>query len=143
MGRACFLQIIACAAISVVPQVHGNAASRHVPPKLEARLAELKIKTAALTASGLAQLKALSHEQRLAAPPAIWRLPGALTEFKDCVGCPQMVVIPAGEFTMGSPPSEMEAEAQHRVTITYPFAVSKFEITANRNTHSDSGDARS
>jgi formylglycine-generating enzyme required for sulfatase activity len=40
-----------------------------------------------------------------------------------------MVVIPAGEFTMGSPPSEMEAEAQHRVTIAYPFAVGKFTIT--------------
>jgi formylglycine-generating enzyme required for sulfatase activity len=40
-----------------------------------------------------------------------------------------MVVIPAGEFTMGSPPSEQGAEAQHRVTIAAPFAVSKFEIT--------------
>ncbi len=40
-----------------------------------------------------------------------------------------MVVVPAGEFTMGSPPSDMEAEAQHRVTIAYPFAVSKFSIT--------------
>jgi formylglycine-generating enzyme required for sulfatase activity len=40
-----------------------------------------------------------------------------------------MVVIPAGEFTMGSPPSEQNAEAQHRVTIAAPLAVSKFEIT--------------
>jgi formylglycine-generating enzyme required for sulfatase activity len=40
-----------------------------------------------------------------------------------------MVVIPAGEFTMGSPPSEQNAEAQHRVTIAAAFAVSKFEIT--------------
>jgi formylglycine-generating enzyme required for sulfatase activity len=40
-----------------------------------------------------------------------------------------MAVIPAGEFTMGSPPSEFGAETQHRVTISYPFAVSKFEIT--------------
>jgi formylglycine-generating enzyme required for sulfatase activity len=38
-------------------------------------------------------------------------------------------VVPAGDFTMGSPPSEMEAEAQHRVTIAYPFAVSRFSIT--------------
>jgi formylglycine-generating enzyme required for sulfatase activity len=30
---------------------------------------------------------------------------------------------------MGSPPSEMQAEAQHRVTIAAPFAVSKFAIT--------------
>jgi len=40
-----------------------------------------------------------------------------------------MVVMPAGEFTMGSPPSEGGAEVQHRVTIATPFAVSKFEIT--------------
>jgi formylglycine-generating enzyme required for sulfatase activity len=40
-----------------------------------------------------------------------------------------MVVIPAGEFTMGSPPSEQGAETQHRVTIAAPFAVGKFEIT--------------
>jgi formylglycine-generating enzyme required for sulfatase activity len=42
-----------------------------------------------------------------------------------------MAVIPAGEFTMGSPPTEpyRGAEAQHRVTIATPFAVSKFEIT--------------
>jgi formylglycine-generating enzyme required for sulfatase activity len=50
-------------------------------------------------------------------------------QFKDCADCPQMVVIPAGEFTMGSPPSEQAAEAQHRVTIAAPFAVGKFEIT--------------
>jgi formylglycine-generating enzyme required for sulfatase activity len=40
-----------------------------------------------------------------------------------------MMIIPAGEFTMGSPPAEQQAEAQHRVTIAAPFAVSKFEIT--------------
>ena len=26
--------------------------------------------------------------------------------FKDCVDCPEMVVIPPGEFVMGSPKSE-------------------------------------
>ena len=41
-----------------------------------------------------------------------------------------MVRIPAGEFMMGSPTSEMYrgAEAQHRVTIP-AFAMSKYEIT--------------
>ena len=50
-------------------------------------------------------------------------------EFKDCAVCPRMVAIPAGSFTMGSPPSEQQAEAQHRVTIAAPFAAGKFEIT--------------
>jgi formylglycine-generating enzyme required for sulfatase activity len=42
-----------------------------------------------------------------------------------------MVVLPPGQYMMGSPPSETYrgAEAQHSVTIPAPFAVSKFEIT--------------
>jgi formylglycine-generating enzyme required for sulfatase activity len=96
---------------------------------LQARMEDLKAKTAALVASERPRLDALLPWERLAAPPAIWRVPGAIAEFTDCVDCPRMVVIPAGEFTMGSPPSELGAETQHRVTIGTPFAVSKFEIT--------------
>jgi formylglycine-generating enzyme required for sulfatase activity len=47
--------------------------------------------------------------------------------------CPQMVVVPAGKFTMGSPATEEghvgEEGPQHEVTIVRPFAVSKFEVT--------------
>jgi formylglycine-generating enzyme required for sulfatase activity len=93
------------------------------------QIADLKAKTAPLVASGLARLEALSPPERLAAPPVLWKVSDGITEFKDCADCPLMVVIPAGEFTMGSPPSEQNAEAQHRVTIVYPFAVGKFEIT--------------
>ena len=103
--------------------------TRAVGPKLEAQIAALKVKTAALVAPARTELDALSPQQRLAAPPAIWRVRGALTEFRDCTRCPQMVVIPAGEFTMGSPPSALQAEAQHRVTIATPFAVGKFAVT--------------
>ena len=52
--------------------------------------------------------------------------------FKDCPECPEMVVVPAGEFTMGSPASEPERsddETQVRVTIARPFAVGKFAVT--------------
>jgi formylglycine-generating enzyme required for sulfatase activity len=126
-GRPRTLGIIVCAMISVASATPSEA--RPSGPKLEARIAGLKAKTAALVASARVDLDALSPEQRLSAPPAIWRVPGALTAFKDCAGCPQMVVIPAGEFTMGSPPAEQGAETQHRVTIAAPFAVSKFEIT--------------
>jgi formylglycine-generating enzyme required for sulfatase activity len=117
--------------IAVAPLAQSNAEVRPGPTKLEARIAELKTKTAGPVSSALARLEGLSPEQRLSAPTAIWKVPGALTEFKDCAGCPQMVVISAGEFTMGSPPSEQHrgAESQHRVTIASPFAVSKFEIT--------------
>jgi formylglycine-generating enzyme required for sulfatase activity len=121
--------IIACATLSLVQPTQGDA--RPAKPKLGDRIAELKAKTAALVASERARLDQLSPQQRLSAPPAIWRVPRAIGTFKDCERCPEMVVIPAGEFTMGSPDSEpfRAAETQHRVTIAAPFAVSKFEIT--------------
>ena len=59
--------------------------------------------------------------------------PKAGETFRDCEHCPEMVVLPAGSFLMGSPSSERnrwEAEGpQHQVTIGYSFAVSKFPIT--------------
>ena len=54
---------------------------------------------------------------------------------KDCADCPEMVMIPAGSFEMGSPGSERGREAYgvegplHKVTIDYPFALSKHELT--------------
>ena len=32
--------------------------------------------------------------------------PGSGVTFRDCPECPEMVVVPAGIFTMGSPPGE-------------------------------------
>jgi formylglycine-generating enzyme required for sulfatase activity len=53
--------------------------------------------------------------------------------FKECNVCPEMVVVPAGNFMMGSPTSEKGREPRegprHRVTIARPFAVGKFEVT--------------
>ncbi len=52
--------------------------------------------------------------------------------FKDCDACPEMVVIPAGQFIMGSSLNEEGRDdregPQHRVTIRKPFAVGKYEI---------------
>jgi len=53
--------------------------------------------------------------------------------FRDCEGCPEMVVVPAGSYMMGSPPGEESRKEhegpQHRVTIAQPFAVGKYEVT--------------
>jgi formylglycine-generating enzyme required for sulfatase activity/Flp pilus assembly protein TadD len=54
--------------------------------------------------------------------------------FKECAqDCPEMIVVPAGSFTMGSPPIEQGRRTsegpQHAVTIARPFAVSKYELT--------------
>jgi formylglycine-generating enzyme required for sulfatase activity len=53
--------------------------------------------------------------------------------FKECSNCPQMTVVPAGSFIMGSPASEARHSSgeapQHTVTITRQFAVGQFELT--------------
>jgi formylglycine-generating enzyme required for sulfatase activity len=56
-------------------------------------------------------------------------------EFRECDKCPEMVVVPSGNFTMGSPPREIDRgsdEAQHPVTIGYPFAMGKFHVTVEQ-----------
>jgi formylglycine-generating enzyme required for sulfatase activity len=69
--------------------------------------------------------------------------------FRECAkDCPELVVVPVGTFTMGSPKQNSVREEpicstqsceetvsyererpQHNVTIAKPFAVSKFEVT--------------
>ena len=54
--------------------------------------------------------------------------------FKECAqDCPEMIVVPAGSFMMGSPTTEQGhqkyEEPQHTVTIAKPFSVSKYELT--------------
>lgn len=68
------------------------------------------------------------------------RVPGAGVPFQDCweyrgqpISGPEMVVIPAGSFMMGSPESEpgrvREESPQHAVSFTKPFAVSRYAVT--------------
>jgi formylglycine-generating enzyme required for sulfatase activity len=57
-----------------------------------------------------------------------------LARFRECAkDCPQMIVIPAGRFQMGSPPSEKgrypDEGPQHEVVLPRPFAVSEFDVT--------------
>lgn len=56
--------------------------------------------------------------------------PGAV--FRDCPNCPEMTVIPAGSFIMGSPASETgrgdDEGPQHKVTLA-KFALGRFDVT--------------
>jgi formylglycine-generating enzyme required for sulfatase activity len=83
----------------------------------------LKSRLAILTDILWPQTLTVESEQRLH--------PGEI--FKECADCPEMVAVPGGDFTMGSPDSEdghTGAESpRHRVAIARSFAVSRFEVT--------------
>ena len=53
--------------------------------------------------------------------------------FRECAGCPEMVVVPSGEYTMGSPDDESDRSSnegpQHKVKIPRRFAVGKLKVT--------------
>jgi formylglycine-generating enzyme required for sulfatase activity len=82
-----------------------------------------------------------------AAPAATPRLPpkptsrstSDLATFRDCLDCPQVVVLPAGTFWMGSDAAETDGEGltpteakreqpRHRVTVG-KFAIEKYPVT--------------
>jgi formylglycine-generating enzyme required for sulfatase activity len=56
----------------------------------------------------------------------------ASISFRDCGHCPEMAVVPAGSFRMGSPESETDRSVdegpQHQVTIARPFAVGRYLV---------------
>jgi formylglycine-generating enzyme required for sulfatase activity/Tfp pilus assembly protein PilF len=74
---------------------------------------------------GLAQVTVLSPAKERALKPK--------DSFRECDACPEMVVVPAGSFTMGSPTSEAgrsnDEGPDHHVTFARPFAVGKFAVT--------------
>jgi len=67
--------------------------------------------------------------------------PAPGTSFRDCSnGCPEMVVVQQGRFTMGAPageearenlPNELRGSSvpQHLITIRHKLAIAKFDVT--------------
>ncbi len=59
--------------------------------------------------------------------------PPAPSVLRDCPVCPELVIVPAGEFMMGSADNEAGRDSnegpQRKVVIKRPFAVGKFEVT--------------
>ena len=93
-----------------------------------------------LTGMEAAALKAAGGEARPAGAEAGGRERAGAQQamrpghaFRDCEACPEMVVVPAGSFPMGSLKSEKGRykweDPQHRVTISEAFAVGKYEVT--------------
>lgn len=59
--------------------------------------------------------------------------PADLEVFRDCADCPEMVVVPPGEFPMGSSPDapghQPSEGPQRSVTFEKPFAIGRYEVT--------------
>ena len=71
---------------------------------------------------------------RAESPGSRSAVPNRLGEvFRDCKKCPELVMVPAGKFMMGSPAGEEHRKDNegpvHRVTISAPFAVGVYEVT--------------
>jgi formylglycine-generating enzyme required for sulfatase activity len=88
---------------------------------------------------GVVCLAVLGMAATLVGAPAHTPAPGK--SFRDCSnGCPEMVVVRHGRFTMGAPegeearanlPDELRGQSvpQHSITIRHKLAIAKFDVT--------------
>ena len=58
---------------------------------------------------------------------------GLAQPFRDCPDCPEMIPVPAGQFTMGASwfdrDSQSDERPQVKVAVTQPFALGRTEVT--------------
>lgn len=113
-----------------------RAAEQEAERKRQARLEEERQRKAEEARKrSEAEAKRVAEEQRRkeAVELALAVKPGSGNSFRDCADCPEMVVVPAGSFMMGSPKSEEgrrdDEGPQREVTFAKPFAVGKTAVT--------------
>lgn len=63
------------------------------------------------------------------APPAPVEIPAPGRSFKDCVGCPEMMVVPAGNFGLKDAKRYDDPPDGWPVVTLPAFAIGKFEVT--------------
>ena len=122
----------------------GNALARDLAPAEDAALAAEYAQLVAFKADADTQNLFAPDPQALPAVGEYEEFPEPLTAekeralkpkdtFKECETCPEMVVVPAGSFMMGSPSNEEASNEnerpQHHVKFAQPFAVGKFVVT--------------
>ncbi len=90
-------------------------------------------KAAAAAARKLEATKRRAREKRNAEAERIAALVRTGRIFRDCHDCPELVVVPAGQFLMGSPDDEVgrgkDEGPRHSVRISTPFAIGRYEVT--------------
>ena len=137
-----FERILAMDAVDAVALVH-CAELQHEQGDLEGA-AERYSRAAAIQGRNdeeeLPRLRALlalqslppPRDPRVDEPPLIFRVEDAPAELWDAPEAPPLTIVPGGEYSMGSPTTEVNhqpSEALHRVSLAYPLAVSTCDIT--------------
>jgi formylglycine-generating enzyme required for sulfatase activity len=111
--------MIACVVLTAALATAPVLADKHMPSTVGGL-----IDTPAATSVQYAQLKSARERERVFKPK---------DTFKECDACPEMIVVPSGSFTMGSPPNEPNRDTdenpQRVVTFARPFAVGKYAVT--------------
>lgn len=96
-------------------------------PEMDRQAADIVRATARLVAAAPPRLAPV------AAPPTIWRVPTTLPFIYDNPIGPRMVVIPAGEITLGTAPAEADREPgdapRRRFRLPRALAVGMFPVT--------------
>jgi formylglycine-generating enzyme required for sulfatase activity len=140
-GSSMFIPPAASAAASVWSEVKGTTSIAvldifigrfgNVPvygPLARVRREELAKKQAADVIDPVQPLAPLTPAQERDLKPG--------DSFRECENCPEMVVVPAGSFTMGSPAGEKDRESnegpQHVVTISRLFAAGRLHVTVDQ-----------
>jgi formylglycine-generating enzyme required for sulfatase activity/Flp pilus assembly protein TadD len=110
-----------------------------VPRQAPSQKAETKAATPASDAAAKPEAEAETKSEAKAAAPVAAEKPQAASKYrvgqtiKDCQRCPDMVVLPTGDFMMGAAPGEPRRSQrempQHKVVIPNQISVSKFEVT--------------
>ena len=122
------LHAAAAEADRVVEQRAAEEAERRAAAEAERRAAADAERRAAEEAERRRAEEAAADAERRRL--AELRRPGRV--FRDCDACPEMVVIPAGAFQMGSRRDDDEADdderPRHRVSVE-PFALGRYEVT--------------
>ncbi|MFZ1425350.1 MAG: SUMF1/EgtB/PvdO family nonheme iron enzyme [Geminicoccaceae bacterium] len=105
-GRLAFAALLSAGAIGVGAYIFTHLSTERPPATVEAKPARLQ-------------------------PDQMFT--DTLADGSPCPFCPEMVVISAGSFTMGSPLTEVGRDddegPQQKVTFTQPFALGRYEVT--------------